>query len=71
MKAGELAASRVMVIPVDIIIDQRPSDAESGGQVGDTGEITSGVAALRVLDTDEGSHSSSQSEGRVRDNISR
>jgi alanyl-tRNA synthetase len=39
---------------VDVFLDRTPFYAEGGGQVGDTGTITSSTGALRVLDTTAG-----------------
>ncbi|MCL5104168.1 MAG: alanine--tRNA ligase [Armatimonadetes bacterium] len=41
---------------VDLVLDVTPFYAESGGQVGDTGSVTSDGAAIEVLDTVKASH---------------
>ncbi|MHB8262370.1 MAG: alanine--tRNA ligase [Acidimicrobiales bacterium] len=53
----EVEATLLAIVPAsepgvsDIILDRTPFYAESGGQVGDMGEITAGDGAAQVLDT--------------------
>ncbi len=56
VKAGDLFTSAKEGDEVEAILDVSPFYAESGGQVGDTGEITAEGAALEVIDTLKASH---------------
>ena len=51
IKDGELVDEAVCGETVEVITDTTPCYGESGGQVGDTGEIVTGEASLRVIDT--------------------
>ncbi len=51
IKAGELVAEAVCGETVEVITATTPCYGESGGQVGDTGEIATGEATLRIIDT--------------------
>jgi alanyl-tRNA synthetase len=53
--AGERVGQATEGIEVDVVLDRTPFYAESGGQIGDTGTITSAPGAiLDVLDTQYG-----------------
>lgn len=56
VNGGELVATAEEGDEVEIVLDTTPFYGESGGQVGDMGEITSEIAALSVLDTVKVSH---------------
>jgi alanyl-tRNA synthetase len=51
IKDGALADSVEGTATAEIILDQTPFYAESGGQVGDTGTLTAAAGVARVLDT--------------------
>ncbi len=51
IKAGELVEEAVCGETVEVITSKTPCYGESGGQVGDTGEISTGEANLRIIDT--------------------
>src|SRR3954466_9463430 len=55
VKAILVAGQRVQHAPagaaVRLMFDQTPFYAESGGQIGDTGEVTTETAAVRIDDT--------------------
>ncbi|WP_369681987.1 alanine--tRNA ligase [Malonomonas rubra] len=51
IKDGELVEEAVCGETVEVIISTTPCYGESGGQVGDTGIITTADASLRVIDT--------------------
>lgn len=56
VKGNDLVVSAQAGDEVDVVLDQTPFYAESGGQVGDTGEIVSDSAKLEVYDTTKLSH---------------
>ena len=51
IKSGELVDEAVCGETVEVITSDTPCYGESGGQVGDTGEISTAEAKLRVIDT--------------------
>ncbi|MBN2644900.1 MAG: alanine--tRNA ligase [Desulfuromonadaceae bacterium] len=51
LKNGELVDEAVCGEKVEVITSVTPCYGESGGQVGDTGELTTADAILRILDT--------------------
>ncbi len=56
LKGGELVSTASEGDSVDVVLDLTPFYAETGGQVGDTGEITSDGARLEVCSTVKASH---------------
>lgn len=53
IKEGQLAEEAVCGETVEVITDTTPCYGESGGQVGDTGEIITPEASLRIVDTNK------------------
>ncbi len=51
VKGGQEVPSAKAGDEVELVLDQTPFYAESGGQVGDTGKLSGGGAELEVLDT--------------------
>ena len=51
IKAGELVEEAVCGETVEVITSTTPCYGESGGQVGDTGEISTPEASLRIINT--------------------
>jgi alanyl-tRNA synthetase len=51
LKEGKLVESAAQGDRIELVLDQTPFYAESGGQVGDTGEITHSDSVLRVINT--------------------
>ena len=56
IKDSELLSTAHEGEEVDVVLDQTPFYAESGGQIGDTGNIVSEAGALEVRDTIKLSH---------------
>ncbi len=56
IKGGELVSTANKGDKVEIVLDETPFYAETGGQVGDRGRITSEGAAVDVADTVKASH---------------
>ncbi len=56
VKGGEFVASANAGDEVEIVLDQTPFYAESGGQVGDTGELSTSGAQVEVFDTAKVAH---------------
>ncbi len=50
-ESDECEATVVVVTDDSLVLDRTPFYAESGGQVGDTGVITSGTGRARIVDT--------------------
>ena len=56
LKGQELTLTASEGDEIEVVLDRTPFYAESGGQVGDAGEIISGDTVLQVSDTVKGSH---------------
>ncbi len=67
---GELVEKAGGELDVDVILDRTPFYAEAGGQVGDTGEILSSSANLKVSDTFYGAPGLIVHRGRLKGALS-
>lgn len=56
IRAGELVSTANAGDKVEIVLDRTPFYAETGGQVGDTGELVCGNCSAAVIDTQKVSH---------------
>ena len=56
LKAGELSSAAHAGEKVELVLDNTPFYAETGGQVGDMGEFTCDGCAIAVADTAKASH---------------